>query len=143
MASRVGGIPEIVEDGVGGLLFDPADEDDMARVFARLAAEPGLRARLRAGVPRVKTIAEDAADWASRYAAMAARKRASCRIGEADLYAASLGDATLTDAVGRARRYAEGGRAAMARRVVEDAFGGRVDAETLRRVAPGSGGVDA
>ena len=30
IASRIGGIPEIVEDGVTGLLFEPGNPDDLA-----------------------------------------------------------------------------------------------------------------
>jgi len=36
VASRVGGIPEAVEDGVNGYLAKPADEDDLAQKIAQL-----------------------------------------------------------------------------------------------------------
>lgn len=42
-ASRVGGLPEIVDDGVGGL-FAPADPADLARTVARLLANDDLAA---------------------------------------------------------------------------------------------------
>ena len=48
VASRAGGIPEIVRDGVDGLLVEPGDDEAMAVAIARLAADPGLRARLGA-----------------------------------------------------------------------------------------------
>jgi glycosyltransferase involved in cell wall biosynthesis len=42
VASRVGGIPEIVEDGVDGLLVAPGDPDALAAALARLHADPAL-----------------------------------------------------------------------------------------------------
>lgn len=46
IGSRVGGIPEIIEDGVDGLLVEPGSSEEVARAIVRLADEPGLRARL-------------------------------------------------------------------------------------------------
>jgi GT2 family glycosyltransferase/glycosyltransferase involved in cell wall biosynthesis len=59
VASRIGGIPELVEDGRNGLLFDAGDSDDLARALTRLLREPGLRETLGAGIPPVRTIEED------------------------------------------------------------------------------------
>jgi GT2 family glycosyltransferase/glycosyltransferase involved in cell wall biosynthesis len=59
VASRIGGIPEVVIDGVSGLLFEPGDARDLARVLTRLLEEPGLLDTLRRGLPRVPTLAED------------------------------------------------------------------------------------
>lgn len=56
VATGAGGVPEIVEDGVTGLLVPPGDVKAMARAISRLAADPGLRVRLgRAGRERVST----------------------------------------------------------------------------------------
>ena len=51
IATRTGGIPETVADGVNGLLCEPGDAKDMANKMARLFADPELAARLgeRAG----------------------------------------------------------------------------------------------
>ncbi|BCS99326.1 glycosyl transferase [Desulfoluna limicola] len=46
IASRVGGIPEVVEDGVTGLLAEPGNAEDFAGKLSRLIADPGLRLRL-------------------------------------------------------------------------------------------------
>jgi glycosyltransferase involved in cell wall biosynthesis len=46
VAANHGGAPEIVEDGRTGLLFEPSDHRALADTLAKLAADPGLRARL-------------------------------------------------------------------------------------------------
>jgi glycosyltransferase involved in cell wall biosynthesis len=42
LASRIGGIPELVADGVNGLLTDPFDEAALADGMVRLASQPDL-----------------------------------------------------------------------------------------------------
>ncbi|MCB1057418.1 MAG: glycosyltransferase family 4 protein [Acidobacteria bacterium] len=46
VASRVGGIPSSVTDGVDGLLFPPGDAAALAETLIRLARDPELRRRL-------------------------------------------------------------------------------------------------
>jgi len=46
VASRVGGIPEAVTDGLNGLLVPPSDEAALAAALARLADDRALLARL-------------------------------------------------------------------------------------------------
>ena len=54
VASRLSGIPELVEDDVSGLLTPPGDAAAVAAALERLAADPALRARLgRAARERV------------------------------------------------------------------------------------------
>jgi glycogen(starch) synthase len=48
IASRVGGVPEIVQEGVTGLLVDPTDVDALARAIARLGTDQQLRGSLGA-----------------------------------------------------------------------------------------------
>jgi glycosyltransferase involved in cell wall biosynthesis len=43
VASRVGGVPELVEEGVTGLTVAPSDEDGMASAVAALLSDPGRR----------------------------------------------------------------------------------------------------
>jgi len=55
VASRVGGIPEAVEDGVTGLLVPPEDPDALAAALGTLASDPPRRAALaRAGRTRAE-----------------------------------------------------------------------------------------
>jgi glycosyltransferase involved in cell wall biosynthesis len=54
VASRAGGIPEIVEDGATGLLVPPGDAAALARALSALLADPAARRRLaEAGRRRV------------------------------------------------------------------------------------------
>jgi glycosyltransferase involved in cell wall biosynthesis len=46
IASRIGGIPDIVEDGVSGLLVPPGDADALAAALRRLRDDPALARRL-------------------------------------------------------------------------------------------------
>jgi len=46
VASRIGGIPEFVEDGRNGLLFTPGDHRELADRIRRLCDDPELRHRM-------------------------------------------------------------------------------------------------
>ena len=55
IASRAGGLPDIVADGESGLLVRPGDEEDLRQALALLMADGGLRARLgAAGLRRLE-----------------------------------------------------------------------------------------
>ncbi|MBI1849060.1 MAG: glycosyltransferase [Planctomycetes bacterium] len=58
VASRLGALPGLVRDEVDGLLFEPGDADDLARVLRRLIDEPMLLERLRREIPAVKDVEE-------------------------------------------------------------------------------------
>jgi colanic acid/amylovoran biosynthesis glycosyltransferase len=46
VATRITGIPELIRDGVDGLLVAPSDKDELAHAIARLMSDPSLRQRL-------------------------------------------------------------------------------------------------
>src|SRR5205823_10731635 len=46
VASAVGGIPEVLTDGVDGLLVPPGDSHSLAEALGRLAKSPSLRERI-------------------------------------------------------------------------------------------------
>ena len=48
VATRVGGVPDVVRDGVDGFLVEPGDVDAMADRLAELAGDSELRARMGA-----------------------------------------------------------------------------------------------
>jgi len=49
VATTVGGIPEIVDDGVDGVLVPPADDEALANAIAGLLNDPERRARMAGG----------------------------------------------------------------------------------------------
>jgi glycosyltransferase involved in cell wall biosynthesis len=46
IAARVGALPELIDDGVNGMLFEPGDARDLARKVSRLWDDPELCRRL-------------------------------------------------------------------------------------------------
>jgi glycosyltransferase involved in cell wall biosynthesis len=46
VATRVGGIPEVIEDGISGVLVPPGDPIPFARAIEELIADPTRRAAL-------------------------------------------------------------------------------------------------
>ena len=75
VATRAGGIPEIVEDGVNGALVAPRDHAAMATAIVRMLKDDGLRKRMgEAGFARVQarfTVERMVADTAAVYARLA------------------------------------------------------------------------
>jgi glycosyltransferase involved in cell wall biosynthesis len=56
VASSVSGVPELIEDGVSGVLVPSDDADALAGALVRLIGEPLLRLRLgRAAAERVRS----------------------------------------------------------------------------------------
>jgi len=54
VATRVGGVPDVVRDGIDGFLVDPGDVEALAERLARLAADPALARQMgEAGRARV------------------------------------------------------------------------------------------
>jgi glycosyltransferase involved in cell wall biosynthesis len=79
LASRVGGIPDLVEDGANGLLVEAEDDDALADALVRVLSERGLAGRLAFGAR------ESAASWLATPEEYAERVRAlvSAALGRA------------------------------------------------------------
>ena len=67
VATAVGGIPEVIEDGANGMLCAPGDADALTAAVLRLYREPELRERIGA-VNQNKASQFSPAHMASRYA---------------------------------------------------------------------------
>jgi glycosyltransferase involved in cell wall biosynthesis len=67
VAARTGGIPELVCDGVNGVLYEPSSPTALAAALRALLDQPARIAGMAARIPTVKTIEEDARDWEYRY----------------------------------------------------------------------------
>jgi colanic acid/amylovoran biosynthesis glycosyltransferase len=80
VASRLSGIPELVTDGISGLLVTPGDAAALADALARLAGDPDLRGRL--GAAGRETVMREF-DVDRNAAALADRIRRSLREAEA------------------------------------------------------------
>ena len=61
VATRVGGVADVVRDGEDGYLVEPGDVDAMAAALARLARDPDLRGRIGASA-RDRVLARYAVD---------------------------------------------------------------------------------
>jgi colanic acid/amylovoran biosynthesis glycosyltransferase len=64
VATRIAGIPELIEDGESGLLVAPARSDELADALARLAGSPELRSQLGQRGRRAVVDGYDAGRWA-------------------------------------------------------------------------------
>lgn len=71
ITSGHGGMAELIEHGVNGLLFMPGDAADLAAQLRRLITEPGLRQRLADHPQRVLSIEENAARHLELYRSLA------------------------------------------------------------------------
>lgn len=72
LASRLGGLTEIVHDGANGMLFDAGDAAQLAGCIERLAAKPGLLESL-SRTAEVHTVLQDVKLLRRRYAALLAQ----------------------------------------------------------------------
>jgi glycosyltransferase involved in cell wall biosynthesis len=71
VGARIGGIPDLVEDGRTGFLYDPRSPIELVAALRRLVEDRSLLRTVADGAgtrPRVKSIVEDAHEWELRYA---------------------------------------------------------------------------
>ncbi|HVT57884.1 MAG TPA: glycosyltransferase [Thermoanaerobaculia bacterium] len=75
LASRRGALAEMLADGRGGALFEPADAAELARWVERLCAEPELLDRWRRELPPVKLAERHAEEIEEVYERLLAARR--------------------------------------------------------------------
>ena len=67
IGSRLGGIAELVQDGVDGLLFEPGNSQELSRIIESLFKEQDLLERLRVNVKPPRTMTDVAEDTLTLY----------------------------------------------------------------------------
>jgi glycosyltransferase involved in cell wall biosynthesis len=67
VGARMGGIADLVQDGVNGLLYDARSPDDLARALRSVLANPACLDEWLRRLPPVKSIADDAREWEQTY----------------------------------------------------------------------------
>lgn len=60
IASRLGGIPEIVQNGINGLLFNPGDVDELREKMQQIINNPSLIEKFRENMPKIRCIEDNA-----------------------------------------------------------------------------------
>jgi glycosyltransferase involved in cell wall biosynthesis len=70
VVSRLGGMAELVTEGVNGFLFEAGSAKDLARVLQRFLDQPDLVETLGQGVLAVKTVQEEIEDLLQVYTAL-------------------------------------------------------------------------
>jgi GT2 family glycosyltransferase len=142
VASNLGGMAEMVHDGVDGLLFAPGDADGLAAALTRLAIEPGLLEGLRASIVRPMSIEEDAASLRATYSALATARtqrvspsppRESANVGAGPRLAAVVLNYRTADQTWLAVRSLQTSRLRPSEIVIVDNASGDGSVERLRR----------
>ncbi len=83
VASRTGGIPELVTDGVNGVLVEPFSPAALAAALEGFLEDPARLDHFRRAIPAVKRIQDEAREWEERYREVVERARRRAGVGAA------------------------------------------------------------
>lgn len=75
IASNVGGIPEIITNNENGFLFKSNDENELAVLLKKIAAEPKFIEQIKKNIKPVKSIEQDADEWTKRYSSFISKRK--------------------------------------------------------------------
>jgi glycosyltransferase involved in cell wall biosynthesis len=67
VGARMGGIADLVQDGINGALYDADSPDSLSGVLAAILATPACLDDWMRRLPAVKSIADDALEWENTY----------------------------------------------------------------------------
>ncbi|WP_084286619.1 glycosyltransferase family 4 protein [Halomonas halodenitrificans] len=70
IGARRGGIPEMIQDGENGLLFEPDVQGELAECLQRMHGDSALREKLKANAQPSSTSFMDLDAWVARYEAL-------------------------------------------------------------------------
>ncbi len=70
IASRIGGMAELVNDGINGLLFNPGDTRDLQEKIGHIINNPGIISRFSDNIPVVKSIEDNAKEIEGIYSTL-------------------------------------------------------------------------
>jgi len=79
LVSDLGGMAELVEDGIDGLRFAPGSAASLAARLRQLTDDPSLLPRLRQGIKPVKSVAEEMAELQEIYRSVVVRASPAMR----------------------------------------------------------------
>jgi glycosyltransferase involved in cell wall biosynthesis len=74
VATKLGGMMDLIQDNVNGLLFERGSVEDLSRQISRLCTEPGLLEQLRANAKPVRTVQDEAKSLLSLYEDLLTRR---------------------------------------------------------------------
>jgi len=75
IGSRIGAIPEAIQDGENGFLFEPGNIRELRDCMVRFIEEPGLLQKMALKMPKVKSMAEHASELEEIYQTVVGKKR--------------------------------------------------------------------
>ena len=67
IGSNIGGIPEVIQHGVNGFLFDTGQEDELAQIIEEIARQPQIVESLRRNITAPRRTEEEALDYENIY----------------------------------------------------------------------------
>jgi glycosyltransferase involved in cell wall biosynthesis len=67
IGSNIGGIPEVIQDGKNGFLFEPGRSDELASLIERIAKKPEILQELKKNIVNPRRVEEEALDYENIY----------------------------------------------------------------------------
>lgn len=86
IGSRIGGIPEIIQNGVNGFLFEPGNADELASIISSIAEEPEIIQRLNGNIQSPRRVEEEALDYENLYTDLVRQSPCRSSAGEAQAH---------------------------------------------------------